>query len=231
MPPRRIRPTLDGVDDHVKPLEQRPSPCPLAIPDGPAFGTFRHDLDRDEWRWSDEVYRIHGYEPLAVQPTSDLWLSHIHPEDLDRSLQHFTGVRTYGRPFSNYHRIIGADGKCRLVLTVGEASTANTPRGITLAAVTGYMIDLTEPVGATSSEAVARSAARRAVIEQAKGIVMATYQVSPDAAFAFLKRWSSTTQTKVAELSESIVEAYVQHESGKPAPALAEILDRLAAAN
>src|SRR5689334_8673888 len=98
-------------------------------------GAFRHDLDEDEWCWSDEVYRIHGYEPHAVRPTSDLWLSHIHPEDLDRSLRHFTAVRTRGQPFSSYHRVIGADGKSRQVLTVGEAAAANTSRDITVASV------------------------------------------------------------------------------------------------
>jgi hypothetical protein len=37
--------------------------------------------------WSDEDYRILGYAPGEVEPSWDLMLSHIHPEDMDIIMQ------------------------------------------------------------------------------------------------------------------------------------------------
>jgi hypothetical protein len=39
------------------------------------------------------------------------------------------------------------------------------------------------------------------VIEQAKGILMARYQISADVAFALLQRWSSHTNIKLRDIS------------------------------
>ncbi len=45
------------------------------------------------------------------------------------------------------------------------------------------------------------------VIEQAKGILMSRYQISADAAFNLLCRWSSHTNLKLRDISERLVDA------------------------
>jgi PAS fold len=35
----------------------------------------------ERWEWSEEVQRMHGYEPGTVVPTTELVLSHKHPDD------------------------------------------------------------------------------------------------------------------------------------------------------
>jgi len=50
-------------------------------------------------------------------------------------------------------------------------------------------------------------AASMPVIEQAKGIVMGCYGVDPDAAFAVLRRVSSSRNVKLRALAVSVVEA------------------------
>jgi hypothetical protein len=45
------------------------------------------------------------------------------------------------------------------------------------------------------------------VIEQAKGILMARYQISADVAFALLQRWSSHTNIKLRDISRWLVDA------------------------
>lgn len=45
------------------------------------------------------------------------------------------------------------------------------------------------------------------VIEQAKGVLIARYQISADAAFALLRRWSSHTNIKLREISRLLVQA------------------------
>ncbi|WP_407812667.1 PAS domain-containing protein, partial [Staphylococcus aureus] len=44
-------------------------------------GGFLYHRNGDRWEWSDEVARIHGYEPDQVAPTTELMLSHKHPDD------------------------------------------------------------------------------------------------------------------------------------------------------
>ena len=44
-------------------------------------GNWRYDVGTGEVTWSDEVYRIHGYAPKAVEPNCDLVLASYHPED------------------------------------------------------------------------------------------------------------------------------------------------------
>lgn len=55
----------------------------------------------------------------------------------------------------------------------------------------------------------------RGIIGQAQGILMERYGLDPDAAFAFLKRLSSTHELKIRDLSKQIV-AGVSIETGKP---------------
>jgi hypothetical protein len=56
--------------------------------------------------------------------------------------------------------------------------------------------------------------ASRAVIEQAKGIVMASRQCGPEEAFAFLVDVSSTQHVKLREVARRIVENLVPHDLG-----------------
>ena len=51
------------------------------------------------------------------------------------------------------------------------------------------------------------------VIEQAKGILMGRYQISPDAAFALLRRWSSHINLKLRDISGLLVDA-ARHPGG-----------------
>jgi hypothetical protein len=44
-------------------------------------GAFRFWFVGQHWEWSDEVARMHGYEPGTVVLTTELLLSHKHPDD------------------------------------------------------------------------------------------------------------------------------------------------------
>ena len=45
------------------------------------FGPFRYTVPSDSWWWSEEVYAIHGFQPGAVVPSTELMLAHAHPSD------------------------------------------------------------------------------------------------------------------------------------------------------
>lgn len=64
----------------------------------------------------------------------------------------------------------------------------------------------------------------RAVIEQAKGVLIALYRYDADAAFGHLKRVSQSTQTKLHEVAQTFM---VQVEAGQ-APEKPDGLERYA---
>jgi PAS domain S-box-containing protein len=66
-------------------------------------------------RWSDEMYRIFGHEPGAVDVTHRLFIASVHPGDRGMVL---TSSRTdveRGEPFEKEYRIIRPDGTVRLI--------------------------------------------------------------------------------------------------------------------
>jgi hypothetical protein len=44
-------------------------------------GWYRFYFSDERWEWSPEVEQIHGYQPGTVTPTTQLVLSHKHPDD------------------------------------------------------------------------------------------------------------------------------------------------------
>jgi hypothetical protein len=58
---------------------------PTTTPTGPMpgdHGRFRWEIQRGQAVWSDSVYRLYGYRPGQVVPSSALGLGHKHPDDL-----------------------------------------------------------------------------------------------------------------------------------------------------
>lgn len=169
------------------------------------FGWYRFYFDDERWEWSPEVARIHGYEPGAVVPTTELVLSHKHPDDYEQVAATLEDIRRTHKPFSTRHRIITVGGATRDVVVIGERMHDNAGRVV---GTQGFYIDVT-PAGATASaiisEAVAEIAENRASIEQAKGILMLVYRIDADAAFDLLKWRSQETNVKLRALAEQFM--------------------------
>lgn len=43
-----------------------------------ATGRFTYDAAADKWDWDDEVFRVHGYAPGSVRPTTELVTASKH---------------------------------------------------------------------------------------------------------------------------------------------------------
>ncbi|OBB00550.1 hypothetical protein A5662_14500 [Mycobacteriaceae bacterium 1482268.1] len=151
-------------------------------------GRFEYNYNTDSWTWSDAVARMHGYEPCDVQPTTELVLSHKHPEDLG----HVKALlKRSSAPFSSRHRIRTTSGDIRHVVVVGEIVKDSDDE---VMATRGFYVDVTEAlkndIQRELGDELDTIVAHRAVIEQAKGMLMLLYNISPDAAFDIL-RWRS----------------------------------------
>ena len=157
----------------------------------------------DTWTWSDTVARMHGYEAGEVQPTTELVLSHKHPEDL---AQVKSLLKQSSAPFSSRHRIRTKHGDIRKVVVAGEAVTEADG---SVVATRGVYVDVTEAVRADVQEAIGAElhniVGKREVIEQAKGMLMAVYDLTADAAFDLLRWRSQEMNVKVQNIAREVV--------------------------
>jgi PAS domain S-box-containing protein len=169
-------------------------------------GSFRYLIADDRWEWSDAVARMHGYQPGTVTPTTELILSHKHPDDKPAVAEIIDQVLRHGAPFSSRHRILDTLGNVRVVVVVGERLTA--ANGTTIG-TTGFYIDITDASDAdvqrTVSDRVATIEVNRAIINQAIGVVMWTYGVSAERAFDVLAWRSKETNVKLRRIAEQFL--------------------------
>jgi len=182
----------------------------------PLAGSFKYRADEDRWEWSDEVAAMHGYEPGTVTPTTELVLSHKHPDDKPTVAELIDQVRRNGIPFSSRHRIIDTAGNVRVVVVVGDRWYDDGK----FVGTTGFYIDVTDEFDAdvrrSLDEVVGTIARRRAAINQAMGMLMLAFGVSQDDAFAMLARRSQETNVKLREIAAAFVVEATQASALKP---------------
>jgi PAS domain S-box-containing protein len=70
-----------------------------------------------EVRWSDETYRMFGYEPRAITITHTSFFDHVHPDDRPRMKAGSGPKIEHGAPFENEFRIVRPDGTTRVIHT------------------------------------------------------------------------------------------------------------------
>ncbi|RJT96501.1 ANTAR domain-containing protein [Arthrobacter frigidicola] len=172
-------------------------------------GSYELHFDNGELHWSDEMYRIHGYRRGEIVPSIESGFPHVPQEEQDAVRALWTRLLIEGGPIAGYHSIIDRRGIRRRVLSVGDLIISAG----SVVGVRGMLTDLTVPVAQNvrlaADRAVAGSAARRAVIEQAKGILMGRDGISADEAFETLSAMSQHTNRKVAELAQDLVEGVI----------------------
>ena len=106
-----------------------------------AIGSWGWDVSSDEMVWSDENYRIHGFEPHDFDPCYDKVLAFVHPEDRARSDAAFMRALQDRRSFSFEQRIIRRDGTERILFQRGEVIVSANGAA---AKVVGTAQDITE---------------------------------------------------------------------------------------
>jgi PAS domain-containing protein len=197
----------------------------------PLVGGFSYDGRHDRWTWAPEVYRIHGFEPHDVVPTTQLIRFHAHPEDREAVDTTLTAAMESPRRFYLTFRLVDAGGATRRVLLLGTGSQDD--RGVHLR---GELVDLTslqdEILNEDLSPMVDDFREHRAIIEQAKGIVIQLFAVDADEAFERLRACSQAANVKVRDLAQYLVVAAAQDRTpGKVGNGLnlAEVVEVLAA--
>ena len=73
--------------------------------------------------WSDELYRIYGLEPGAIEPSYEEFLNHVHPDDRDAVDERNRQAFADHQPFEDVKRVVRADGREINMRTQGEVIT------------------------------------------------------------------------------------------------------------
>jgi PAS domain S-box-containing protein len=84
------------------------------------MGMFDWDMRTKTFLWSDEWYRMLGYQVGEVEPSQDAWLARVHPDDRERAAFSHENTRLHPKEFSSEYRIIRGDGDVRWIRTHGR---------------------------------------------------------------------------------------------------------------
>ncbi len=159
----------------------------------------RHVPADGSWWWSPECWALHGFEAGDVVLTTELVLAHVAPEDRHRWWTTFTGAPE--RPVHTRFRLRDAHGEEHQVVAVCRRAADGT--------LEADLVDVTRLVAAEGSRLattqIAASAASRATIEQAKGLLAATFGVTPETGFALLREASMRSNVSLRTIAEGIV--------------------------
>ena len=84
------------------------------------IGTWEWDLIFNIVSWSDEQFKILGLQPGEVEPSAELAMSFVHPEDLEAINIIMQDGMENGKPWIYENRIIRKDKYIRYVISRGE---------------------------------------------------------------------------------------------------------------
>ncbi len=185
-------------------------------------GRFLGRPHADQWVWDEQLAAILGCPARRGSASLQTLLQHVADDERSLAADAFRAAVEHGDQVMVSCRVHAADGSIRSVLITAEISD-DEPSGVSMSALlrmdgltaatgpwlVGHVVDLTTlRLGATraaANHAVNEAAKHRAVIEQAKGILMLTYRINADTAFELLRHHSQNTNTKVHDLAAHLV--------------------------
>lgn len=84
------------------------------------IGSWERDVATNRVIWSDELYRIIGYDPHATEASYQLLLDCIHPDDRERFMKAGKEAVYENKPYSIDFRILRRDGTGAMIHSRGE---------------------------------------------------------------------------------------------------------------
>ncbi len=109
--------------------------------DSAKAGTWEWDVNTGENYWSDEAYRLYGYEPGSLAPSYDAWLAAIDPEDRDSVARSVEMASLRAQPVSIEWRRTRSDGVTTWIMARGEPQFDDQGK---LVRYLGIAIDITD---------------------------------------------------------------------------------------
>lgn len=105
------------------------------------FGNWEMDIVSSAMKWTDEVYRIFGFQPNSIQPTLSDYLEYVHIEDRGKVEDFFDDVVKDGQLHKVEHRIVISGRNFKYVALQAKVNFDNITQKILLV---GGIQDITE---------------------------------------------------------------------------------------
>lgn len=116
------------------------------------MGDYDWHIPTDTNRWSDQLYRIYGYEPQSFNASYERFLGHIHPEDRERITALHQHAYATGEGYEMVERIVRPDGEVRYLTSNGQVVTDDDGNPVRML---GTCIDITDRVHAEEARQAA----------------------------------------------------------------------------
>ncbi len=84
------------------------------------IGSWEMDIATGKRFWSEGFYRIIGLDPVEVEPSAEIGMQIIHPDDRDRAAMAVQKAIAEGTEYDIEKRILRPNGEVRTVLSRGE---------------------------------------------------------------------------------------------------------------
>ncbi|MEC9052658.1 MAG: PAS domain-containing protein, partial [Actinomycetota bacterium] len=75
------------------------------------MGDYDWHIETDTNTWSDQLFRIYGYEPGQIMASYDVFMQHIHPDDREKIRSVHQHAYATGEPYQMVERILRPDGE------------------------------------------------------------------------------------------------------------------------
>jgi two-component system cell cycle sensor histidine kinase/response regulator CckA len=135
------------------------------------LGSFDWDMITNQLTWSDELFRIYGYEPQEISVDLNVFFSHLLPEDVpmvQATIQRACEERGH---FRMQERIRRKDGMIRVLESQGRVVSDDSGRNVRMP---GACLDITERVQAEEALRISEERTRSLIAALAEGVVFQT---------------------------------------------------------
>lgn len=105
------------------------------------LGSWEWDVPTGKVSWSDEMYRLFGYQPNEIDMTYEIYISHIFEADKEVVQTHIQNCFHQLTPYNFEHRIIRKDGRMVWILGKGRVTQLQDDMPFKLS---GTAMDITE---------------------------------------------------------------------------------------
>jgi PAS domain S-box-containing protein len=104
-------------------------------------GVWEWDVKNNINTWSDEAWVLYGLEKNCAEPSFDLWVSTIHPDDRESAIDSVRNASGKGKELYVEYRVNHPDGSIHWLMSRGKPQLNNKSRKVRYI---GTVIDITE---------------------------------------------------------------------------------------